>query len=112
MTAPPVHVAAEQHNCVATGRLKGGKIRSEDCAGGQSAEKTFAWGVTFREFRPSVCAGSSGIVCSRRRNRRCRKMVRSIDFDQLSDRNIEIAGYGMNWIWLFFILSMVGRIYF
>jgi len=23
------------------------------------------------------------------------------------DRNIEIAGYGMNWIWLFFILSMI-----
>jgi len=28
------------------------------------------------------------------------------------DRNIEIAGYGMNWIWLFFILSMVAGFIF
>jgi len=28
------------------------------------------------------------------------------------DRNIEIAGYGMNWIWLFFILSMIAGFIF
>ncbi len=28
------------------------------------------------------------------------------------DRNVEIAGYGMNWIWLFFILSMVAGFIF
>jgi hypothetical protein len=28
------------------------------------------------------------------------------------DRNIEVAGYGMNWIWLFFILSMIAGFIF
>jgi hypothetical protein len=28
------------------------------------------------------------------------------------DRNIDIAGYGVNWIWLFFILSMVAGFIF
>jgi hypothetical protein len=28
------------------------------------------------------------------------------------DRNIEIAGYGMSWIWLFFVLSMVAGFIF
>jgi hypothetical protein len=28
------------------------------------------------------------------------------------DREINIAGYGMNWIWLFFILSMVAGFIF
>ena len=28
------------------------------------------------------------------------------------DRDIEIAGYGMNWIWMFFILSMVAGFIF
>jgi hypothetical protein len=28
------------------------------------------------------------------------------------DRNVEIAGYGMNWIWLFFILSMIAGFIF
>jgi len=28
------------------------------------------------------------------------------------DRNIDIAGYGMNWIWLFFILSMAAGFIF
>jgi hypothetical protein len=29
-----------------------------------------------------------------------------------ADRNIAIAGYGMNWIWLFFILSMIAGFIF
>ena len=28
------------------------------------------------------------------------------------DRNIDVAGYGINWIWLFFILSMVAGFVF
>jgi hypothetical protein len=28
------------------------------------------------------------------------------------DREIDIAGYGMNWIWLFFILSMIAGFIF
>ena len=28
------------------------------------------------------------------------------------DRDIDIAGYGINWIWLFFILSMVAGFIF
>ena len=28
------------------------------------------------------------------------------------DRDIDIAGYGMNWIWLFFILSMIAGFIF
>jgi uncharacterized membrane protein (DUF106 family) len=28
------------------------------------------------------------------------------------DRNIEVAGYAINWIWLFFILSMVAGFVF
>jgi hypothetical protein len=29
-----------------------------------------------------------------------------------ADRNIEVAGYGVNWIWLFFVLSMVAGFIF
>lgn len=113
MTAPPVHVPAENEIVWRLAGSKEGKYEVKVAAGGQSAAKV-------------VCVGGHlpRISTVRLRGHFWERMLSSAEpalpdnspIESISinypDRNIEIAGYAMNWIWLFFILSMVAGFIF
>ncbi len=113
MTAPPVHVPAHNEIVWRLAGAKEGKYEVKVSAGGQSVAK-------------AVCVGSdlARISTVRLRGHFWERMFSSTEpalpenspVESISinypDRNIEVAGYGMNWIWLFFILSMVAGFIF
>jgi len=80
MTAPPVHIAADYQIVWRLAGTRDGSYEMNINAGGQSVEKVVCVGAACRGFRRCVCAGSSGIVFSLRRNLRYRKMFRSSPF--------------------------------
>jgi uncharacterized membrane protein (DUF106 family) len=113
MTAPAVHIPAESE---VVWRLVGsheGKYGLKIADGGESVEK-------------AVCIGSDlpRISTTRLRGQFWVRMFSSAEpalpqnspIESISinypDRDIDIAGYGMNWIWLFFILSMIAGFIF
>ncbi|MGA8539573.1 MAG: hypothetical protein WB566_08730 [Terriglobales bacterium] len=112
-TAPPVHVPAENEIVWRLAASKEGRYEVKVAAGGQSAAKV-------------VCVGSDlpRISTIRLRGHFWERMLSSAEpalpedspIESISinypDRNIEIGGYAMNWIWLFFILSMVAGFIF
>ena len=113
MTAPPVNVPSTNEIIWRLAGSKEGKYEVKIVAGGQSAAK-------------AVCVGSDlpRISTVRLRGHFWERMFSSaepalpenIPIESISinypDRNIEVAGYGMNWIWLFFILSMIAGFIF
>jgi uncharacterized membrane protein (DUF106 family) len=113
MTAPPVHINADNEIVWRLAGSKEGKYEVKVVAGGESVEK-------------AVCIGSDlpRISTVRLRGHFWERMFSSAEpalpengpIESISinypDRNIEIAGYGMNWIWLFFILSMAAGFIF
>ncbi len=113
MTAPPVHVPADNEIVWRLAGSKEGKYEVRIAAAGQSAAK-------------AVCVGSDlpRISTVRLRGQFWERMFSSAEpalpenspIESISinypDRNIGVAGYGMNWIWLFFILSMVAGFIF
>jgi uncharacterized membrane protein (DUF106 family) len=113
MSAPPVHVPAENEIVWRLVGSKEGKYEVKIAAAEQSVAKT-------------VCVGSGlpRISTIRLRGHFWERMFSSAEaalpenspIESISinyaDRNIEVAGYGMNWIWLFFILSMVAGFIF
>ena len=114
MTAPPVNIPAENEIVVRLVGSREGKYKLKiPTAPGQSVTKT-------------VCVGDGlpRISTVRLRGHFWSRMFSSAEpalpentpFDSISinypDRNVDIAGYGMNWIWLFFILSMVAGFIF
>jgi uncharacterized membrane protein (DUF106 family) len=113
MTAPPVHIAAESEIVWRLIGSKEGRYEVKIAAAGQSAAK-------------AVCVGTDlpRISMVRLRGRFWERMFSSAEpalpenspIESISinypDRDIEIAGFGMNWIWLFFILSMVAGFIF
>ena len=113
MTASPVHVPAENTIVWRLAGSKVGKYVVKVVAGGQTAEKT-------------VCVGNDvpRISTVRLRGQFWNRMWSSAEpalpeaspIESISinypDRDIQVAGYGMNWIWLFFILSMVAGFIF
>jgi len=113
MTSPPVHVPSENEIVWRLAGSKAGRYEVKITSGGQSAAKT-------------VCVGNDlpRISTVRLRGHFWERMFSSAEaalpenspIESISinypDRNIEIAGYGMNWIWLFFILSMVAGFIF
>ena len=113
MSAPPVHVPSTKEIVWRLVGSKEGKYEVKIAAAGQSAAKAVwvgsdlpristirlrghFWERMFSSAEPALPENSS---------------VESISINY-PDRNIEIAGYGMNWIWLFFILSMVAGFVF
>jgi uncharacterized membrane protein (DUF106 family) len=113
MTAPPVHIPAENEIVWRLVGSKEGKYKVKIVAAGQVAAKV-------------VCVGRGlpRISTVRLRGHFWERMFSSAEpmlpenspIESISinypDRNIEVAGYGMNWIWLFFILSMVAGFIF
>jgi uncharacterized membrane protein (DUF106 family) len=113
MTAPPVHIVADNDVVWRLLGTREGKYEVKIAASGQSAEKT-------------VCVGSDlpRISTVRMRGHFWGRMFTSAEsalpenspIESISinypDRDIAVAGYGMNWIWLFFILSMVAGFVF
>src|SRR6266404_929394 len=113
MTAPPVHVPSTNEIIWRLTGSKEGKYEVKIAAAGQTAAKI-------------VCVGSDlpRISTVRLRGYFWERMFSSAEpalpenspIDSISinypDRNVEVAGYGMNWIWLFFILSMVAGFIF
>ena len=107
MTAPPVHVPSTNEIVWRLVGSKEGKYEVKIAAAGQSAAK-------------AVCVGSGlpRISTVRLRGHFWERMFSSGEpvlpenspIESISinypDRNIEVAGYGVNWIWLFFVLSM------
>jgi uncharacterized membrane protein (DUF106 family) len=113
MTAPPVHIRTADEIVWRLAGSKEGKYEVQVTAAGQSATK-------------SVCVGGDlpRISTVRLRGRFWARMFSSAEpalpenspIESIAinypDRNIEIAGYGMNWIWLFFVMSMVAGFIF
>ena len=113
ITAPPVRIPSANEIVWRLAGSKEGEYEVKILVAGQSAAK-------------AVCVGTGlpRISTVRLRGQFWRRMFSSaepalpengpIEFISVNypDRNIEIAGYGMNWIWLFFILSMVAGFVF
>ena len=113
MTAAPVHIPAVNEIVWRLVGSKEGKYEVKIVAAGQSVAK-------------SVCVGGdlARISSVRLRGQFWTRMFSSAEpalpenspIESIAinypDRNIEIAGYGMNWIWLFFILSMIAGFIF
>jgi len=113
MTAAPVHVPSTNEIIWRLAGSKEGKYEVKIAAAGQAAAK-------------AVCVGSDlpRISTIRLRGHFWERMFSSAEpalpenspIESISinypDRNIEVAGYGMNWIWLFFILSMIAGFIF
>jgi hypothetical protein len=116
MTAPAVHIPSENE---IVWRLTGSKE-------GKYEVKVAAAGPAAQAETKTVCVGGDlpRISTVRLRGQFWERMFLSAEpalpenspIESLSisypDRNIEIAGYGMNWIWLFFILSMIAGFVF
>ncbi len=113
MTAPPVHIAASNEIVWRLVGSRDGKYEAKIVAAGESAAK-------------AVCVGSDLLRISsvRLREHFWERMFTSAEpalpenspIESIAinypDRNIDVAGYGINWIWLFFILSMVAGFVF
>jgi uncharacterized membrane protein (DUF106 family) len=113
MSAPPVHVPAENEIVWRLVGSKEGKYEVKIAVDRQSAAK-------------AVCVGGDlpRISTVRLRGHFWERMFSSAEpalaedspIESISinypDRNIEVAGYAMSWIWLFFILSMVAGFIF
>ncbi len=113
MTAPPVHIPAENEIVWRLVGSKEGEYEVKIAAAGLGSVK-------------AVCVGSdlARISTVRLRGQFWRRMFSSAEpalpqnspIESISinypDRNIEVAGYGINWIWLFFILSMIAGFVF
>jgi uncharacterized membrane protein (DUF106 family) len=113
MTAPAVHVPSENQIVWRLAGSKDGKYEVKITGAGKSVEK-------------AVCLGSGlpRISTVRLRGQFWERMFSSAEpalpenspIESISvnypDRDIDVAGYGMNWIWLFFILSMVAGFIF
>jgi uncharacterized membrane protein (DUF106 family) len=113
LTAPPVHIPASNEIVWRLAGSKEGKYELKIAAAGESLVK-------------AVCVGSelTRLSANRLRGQFRKRMFSSAEpalpqnspIESISinypDRNIDVAGYGMNWIWLFFILSMVAGFIF
>jgi uncharacterized membrane protein (DUF106 family) len=113
VTAPPVHVVAENKVVWRLAGAKQGRYALKIGTGSQSVEK-------------AVCIGGDlpRISTIRLRGKFWERMLSSAEpaipgdspIESIAinypERDIAVAGYGMNWIWMFFILSMVAGFVF
>jgi uncharacterized membrane protein (DUF106 family) len=112
-TAPPVHVLASNEIVWRLMGLGEGRYQVKVAAAGQSAAKSVCVG---RDLVRISAVRLQGHFWARTLASAEPALPENAPFDSISisypDRTIDIAGYGMNWIWLFFILSMVAGFIF
>jgi uncharacterized membrane protein (DUF106 family) len=113
MTAPPVHINADNDIVWRLVGAKDGKYAVKINAGGQSVEKAVCMGSDLPRISTVRLRGQfwNRLFSSAESALPDNSPIESISINY-PDRNIDIAGYGMNWIWLFFILSMVAGFIF
>ncbi len=107
MTAPPVHVAAENEIVWRLAARQQGDYEIKVAAGTENVGKTVRVSSDLARVSPARLRGqflermlSSGEAALPQ------GAIESIAVSY-PERSIDIAGYEINWIWLFFILSMV-----
>jgi len=114
MTAPPVHIPAENEIVVRLVGSREGKYELKiPSPPGPSVTKAVCVGDGMPRISTIRLRGHfwERMFSSAEPALPERSPIESISINY-PDRNIEIAGYGMNWIWLFFILSMVAGFIF
>jgi uncharacterized membrane protein (DUF106 family) len=113
MTAPPVHIPAENEIVWRLAGTKDGKYEVKVAASGQSVNKTVSVGSDLPRISPVRLRGQfwERMFSSAESALPENSPVDSIAINY-PERNIEIVGYGMNWIWMFFILSMIAGFIF
>jgi hypothetical protein len=113
MTAPPVHVPTQNEVIWRLVASREGKYNLKVDSDSSSAEKTICIGSGLPKISPVRLRDHfwERIFTSAEPALPGYGPIESIAINY-PDRNIEIAGYGMNWIWLFFILSMAAGFIF
>jgi uncharacterized membrane protein (DUF106 family) len=113
MTAPAVHVPAENEIVWRLVGSKDGKYQLKIGSGGQSVEKAVCVGTDMPRISTIRLRGQfwERMFSSAEDALPANSPIESISINY-PDREIDVAGYGMNWIWLFFILSMVAGFIF
>lgn len=113
MTAPAVHVTDGNEIVWRLAGAKDGKYSVKISIHGQSVEKSVFIGNDLPRISTIRLRGQ---FWSRFFSSAEPALPENSTIDSISinypDRNIDIAGYGMNWIWLFFILSMIAGFIF
>lgn len=114
-SAPPVHIAADNEVVWRLVASQEGAYDVKIAAGGQSAAKTVRVSSQLARVSPERLRGHfwERVFLSGEPALPANGAVESISVDY-PERNIPlgIAGYEMNWIWLFFILSMIAGFIF
>lgn len=113
MTAPPVHIDAENEIVWRLVGTKEGKYEVKVVAAGQSAAKDVCVGGDLPRISTVRLRGQfwERMFSSAEPALQENSPINSISINY-PDRNIDVGGYGMNWIWMFFILSMVAGFIF
>ena len=113
MTAPPVHVPSTNEIIWRLTGSKEGRYEMKIVAAGQSAAKVVSVGGDLPRISTVRLRGNfwERMFSSAEPALPENSPIESISINY-PDRDIEVAGYGMNWIWLFFILSMVAGFVF
>jgi hypothetical protein len=113
VTAPPVRIPAENEIVWRLAAAADGEYEARITAGGQSVEKTVRVSSDLARVSSVHLRGRfwERIFTSGEAALPQNSPIDSISINY-PERNIEIAGYEINWIWLFFILSMVAGFLF
>jgi hypothetical protein len=108
ITAPPVHVPAENAVVWRLQAEKPGHYEVKVSAGSQSTSKKVCAGTDVARISPVRLRGH---FWDRLFSSAEPAISAEVPIDAISvnypDRNIDVAGYGVNWIVLFFVLSMI-----
>lgn len=113
MTAPAVHVPASREIVWRLAATKDGAYEVKLSAAGQSVTKTLRVSSELVRVSPLRLRGRfwERVFSSTESALPDNGPIESVGIDY-PERNIDVAGYEMNWIWLFFILSMVAGFIF
>ena len=113
MTAPPVHVASQNDVVWRLLASAAGEYKIKLNADGSEVEKQVCIGGALPRISPIRLRDHfwERFFSSAESALPATGPIESIAI-HYPDRDIEIAGFGMNWIWLFFILSMIAGFIF